>query len=468
MHDLPFLCPEANQSRHALSRRSFVKAGLLGSMGLSLADLLRADSMAKDKRQTDHQKSVIILWMRGGPSQHETWDPKPQAPADYRGAFGATNTNVTDIQICDLLPMSARIMDRWSIIRSLHHQDAGHSTADQLCFTGYPAKPNLAAEGPGNFYPSCGSIAVKQLQHVNPQLPAYVMIPRMVPGTGPGYLGPAQRPFETNSDPADTDLSGEKPFRIPNLELSGGLDLNRLDDRRSLTEQLDRLSRQVDSLEQMQAADAFQISAWRMLTDSAARTAFDLDAEPGAIRERYGFVPAYIAPTPDRCGVPAWSQRILLARRLVEHGVRLVTVDCRWWDTHVKGYESMRDGFLPRWDQAYSALIEDLSDRGMLESTLVLAWGEFGRSPKVNATGGRDHYPNVFSAAIAGGKVQGGRVIGASDAKGALPAENPKSPADVLATVYDHLGIDRDKQYLDPAGRPHPTLASGTVIRELF
>jgi uncharacterized protein (DUF1501 family) len=179
-------------------------------------------------------------------------------------------------------------------------------------------------------------------------------------------------------------------------------------------------------------------------------------------------MPAYQAPTPDRCGVPAWSQRFLLARRLVEAGVPLVTVDCRWWDTHVKGYETMRDGFLPRWDQAYSALLEDLAERGLLESTMVLAWGEFGRTPMVNSTGGRDHYPNVFSAAMAGGGIQGGRVIGESDSKGAFPLNNPKTPQDVLATVYRHLGVDTSVSYPDFSGRPVSVLPSGTVIGELF
>ena len=179
-------------------------------------------------------------------------------------------------------------------------------------------------------------------------------------------------------------------------------------------------------------------------------------------------MPEYRAPTPDRCSVPAWSQRVLLARRLVEAGVRLVTVDVRWWDTHVKGYETMRDGFLPRWDRAYTALIEDLDQRGMLDSTMVIAWGEFGRTPRVNATGGRDHYPGVFSAALAGGGIRGGRVVGQSDKHGAFPAENAKTPQDVLATMYRHLGIDTEESYTDHAGRPHRVLTSGEPINELF
>ena len=179
-------------------------------------------------------------------------------------------------------------------------------------------------------------------------------------------------------------------------------------------------------------------------------------------------MPQYDAPTPNRCGVPSWSQRILLARRLVEAGVRLVTVDLRWWDTHVKGYETMRDGFLPRWDQAYTALLQDLEERGLMDRVMVIAWGEFGRSPKVNATGGRDHYPGVFSAAMCGGGIQGGAVIGSSDAKGALPKDRPIRPQDVLATMYRHLGVDTEKQYTDFAGRPHPVLPFGDPIEELF
>jgi len=354
-------------------------------------------------------------------------------------------------------------MDKWSIIRSLHHTDAGHSSGDQICFTGYPPASEVPAEGPGNIFPSCGAVVAKQLQQKNPKLPAYVMIPRMVPGAGAAYLGNGCNPFETIADPAK-----DGSFRVPNFALPAGISLQRLDDRRALLDGIDNLKREVDQNGQMDAMDQFQQRAWNILSGKEAREAFDLDAEPRAIRERYGFIPEFKAPTPDRCGVPAWSQRLLLARRLVEAGVRLVTVDVRWWDTHVQGFDSMRNGFLPRWDRAYSALIEDLDQRGLLESTMVIAWGEFGRTPRVNANAGRDHWPNVFSAAVAGGGIQGGRVVGASDAKGGEPASNPKTPQDVLATMYRHLGVDLAVQYADHAGRPHSILPSGTPIQELF
>ncbi len=205
-----------------------------------------------------------------------------------------------------------------------------------------------------------------------------------------------------------------------------------------------------------------------ILTSSSARDAFDLDREPIAVREKYGFMPAFDPKASDRCGCPNWAQRMLLARRLVEAGVRLVTVDLRWWDTHVKGFESLRLGFLPRWDRAFAALIDDLETRGLLSSTLVVAWGEFGRTPRVNSNAGRDHYPNVFSAALAGGPIKGGRVVGSSDAHGAFPRANPKPPQDVLATIYKHLGIDTEAQYLDGSGRPISVLPSGKPLEEMM
>jgi Protein of unknown function (DUF1501) len=455
-------CPEFRRNLRRMDRRAFLKVGMLGAAGLTLSDLLRVEAQAKALGQSpDQLKSVIILWMRGGPSQHETWDPKPDAPSDYRGAFSSTPTKVPGIHICDHLPKSAAIMDKWSIIRSLHHDDAGHSSGDQLLFTGYHNEGNPDQ----NTKPSVGSIIAKQLQHQNPELPAYVMVPRMVPGTDSAYLGPAYKPFETGADPASTPVG---QFKVQNFQPPDGITVDRIGSRRGLLRSLDRLRRDADGSGMMDAMDQFSRQAWDMVTGPAAQEAFDLDAEPMSVRNRYGFMPEFKAPTPNRCGVPAWSQRFVLARRLVEHGVRLVTVDCRWWDTHVEGFETMQYGFLPRWDQAFTALIEDLQERGMMDTTMVLCWGEFGRTPRVNANNGRDHYPNVFSAAMAGGGIQGGRVVGSSDSKGAFPLDNPKTPQDVLATVYRHLGVDVTAQYADASGRPISVLPSGEPIKELF
>lgn len=433
---------------------------MLGLAGLSLPNLLRLEAQAgPEATRRRRANSVIILWMRGGPSHIDMWDPKPDAPAEYRGEFGTIESKVPGIRLGDLLPMCAKIMDKWSIVRSLNHLDAGHSSGDQICFTGYPSGPNPDE----NAMPSCGSIVAKQMGELEPRLPAYVMIPRMVPGTGPAYLGVACKPFETQADPANPG-----PFRMPNFVLPQGVTLERVGDRRSLLGGIDQIRRDLDASGQMDALDRFHQRAWDILTSLTARDAFDLDKEPAAIRERYGFMPAFDPKASNRCGSPAWSQRILLARRLVEAGVRLVTVDLRWWDTHVKGFESLKLGFLPRFDRAYSALLEDLEVRGLLESTLVVAWGEFGRTPRVNNDAGRDHYPNVFSAALAGGPIKGGRVVGESDSKGAFPKSNPKSPQDVLMTMYRHLGIDTNASYADDSGRPHKVLPFGEEIKELF
>lgn len=453
-------CPEFRQTLQHPDRRSFVKAGLLGSMGLTLSDLLRSDARASTDKAASGSRinSVIILWMRGGPSHIDMWDPKPDAPAEFRGEFGTKPSSVPGVNLIDLLPMSAKIMNKFAIIRSLHHHDAGHSTGDQICFTGYNSGP-MADE---NIHPSCGSIVSKQLGHLTPHLPAYVMIPRMVPGTNASYLGVSHKPFETQADPAQPG-----PFRLPNFTLPEGVTMERVGDRKGLLKSFDQVRREIDKTGQMHAADRYQQQAWDIVTSPAAREAFDLDREPQAVRQRYGFMEKFDAPTPDRCGCPAWSQRILLARRLVEAGVRLVTVDLRWWDTHVKGFESLKLGFLDRWDMAYTALIEDLETRGLLDTTMVLAWGEFGRTPKVNAQAGRDHYPGVFSAALAGGGIRGGTVVGASDEKGAFPKSNPKSPQDVLATIYRHLGVDTHAEYMNN-GRPVPVLPSGKPVEELF
>ena len=451
-------CPDFRRTLQHPDRRSFVKAGVLGSMGLSLSQLLRAEAKAGTRNSSGKLNSVIILWMRGGPSHIDMWDPKPDAPADYRGEFGTKSSKVPGINLIDLLPMSGKIMDKWSIIRSLYHHDAGHSTGDQICFTGYNAGP-MPDE---NVHPSCGAIVSKQFGHLSPHLPAYVMIPRMVPGTNSAYLGVSHKPFETQADPAKPG-----PFRLPNFSLPEGVTLEQVGDRKGLLKSFDAVRRDVDAFGQLEAVDRYQQKAWEIVTSSAAREAFDLDREPQSLRERYGFAPAFDPGAANRCGCPAWSQRILLARRLVEAGVRLVTVDLRWWDTHVKGFESLKLGFLDRWDRAYTALIEDLSSRGLLESTMVLAWGEFGRTPRVNTDAGRDHYPNVFSAALAGGGFKGGRVVGSSDEKGAFPKANPKTPQDVLATVYRHLGVDTHAEYLNN-GRPIPVLPNGRAIDELF
>jgi hypothetical protein len=443
-------------------RRSLLRLGVLGASGLALPELLRHEARAVEAgRSPDRERSVIILWMRGGPSQHDMWDPKPEAPAEIRGEFAPIATSVPGVQLTELLPLTAARMHKWALVRSLHHRpedgNVGHSDGDQVCFTGYPARPGDADT---NVMPSVGAYVARYQQALRPELPAWVMIPRMVPGTGPAWLGSAFGPFETQADPANHDI----PFRAPNFTPPPGVDVARVEQRAKLLGAIDRLERS----RAMHAVDAFQGQALDILTGGAAQRAFDLESEPRGLRERYGFQEAFDPRDPTRCGAPNWAQRMLLARRLVEAGVRLVTVDLRWWDFHVQGFDSQRRGFLPRWDQAYSALIDDLESRGMLDKTLVVAWGEIGRTPRVNAQAGRDHWPGLFSAAFVGGGVRGGTIVGASDRTGSEPLRDAKIPHDVLATIYRHLGIDVTQTNIDPNGRPHPVLPHGRVIEELF
>lgn len=457
-------CSEFRQSLQ-INRRGLLQLGALGSAGLTLGQLLQhqaqaAAAGAPAKKDT----SVIILWMRGGPSQLELWDPKPDAPAEIRGEFGTIETSVPGIRLGEHLPLSAKIMDKWSIIRSMHFRAedgmTDHSSGDQVCFTGYPA-----GRDPGiNVAPSVGSVVKKQLQHLSPRMPAYVMVPRMVPGTDSSYLGAACQPFETQADPGNTAA----PFSVPNLELGSGLSLDRLDSRQQLSKSLDQLRKKVDESRQMEALDVFSRQAWEIVTGPEARQAFDLESEPREVRERYGFPQPYTPRMRAGGDRPNWPQRLLLARRLVQAGVRLVTVDCRWWDTHDDNFWSLKNGFLPPWDMAYSALIEDLERTGQLEKTMVVAWGEMGRTPRVNATAGRDHWSRVFSVAMAGGGIRGGRVVGSSDKDAAEPKDNPKIAQDVLATLYRHLGVKTDVSYLDHFGRPLAVLPCGEPIRELF
>jgi hypothetical protein len=444
--------------RGGIDRRGVLKLGLAG--GLTLAQVLQANAAAPDLKR---KNSVILLHMRGGPSQLDTWDMKPDAPVEYRGEFKPIPTVVPGIDLCELLPRSAAIMDKWSIVRSLEHPkeygDVSHSRGDQVVFTGHAPGVNENV----NSHPSVGSVVSRQLQDLDRSMLAYVMVPRMIPGTGPAYLGARCAPFETLADPANRNAK----FEVPNLSIPSEA-IGRATDRRSLLTSLDGIRRNLDQSGLLQATDTYQQQAWELVTGQRVQKAFDLDSEPQSVRDRYGYPEKYTPRMRAGGDNPGWNQRLLLARRLVEAGVRLVTVDVRWWDTHDDNFWSLRNGFLPPWDQCYSALIEDLEQRGLLDTTLVVAWGEHGRTPRINGTAGRDHWMSAFSAALAGGGVRGGRAIGATDSKAETVKENPKHPQDVLATIYRHLGVDPEVSYLDHAGRPIPVLPFGKPIDELF
>ena len=425
-----------------ISRRDLLKIGALSFGGLGLGDLLRASAQADVSRRKD--LSVILLWKGGGPSHLETWDLKPEAPAEFRGTFNPIPSIIPGYQVSEHLPYSARVVDRLAILRSVSHPDGGHESASHLVLTGYKPTNDI----PSNEVPSYGSIVSHELGAKTEGFPAYVTLPHCGKGMAASYLGVAYNPFETLGDP-----SSEK-FSVRNLQLPSGLTIEQLDHRMAMLKQFDKMRRDVDASGLIDGMDTFTQQAWNLVTSPAVQKAFDINAEDAQLRERYG--------------KHDWGQNMLLARRLVEAGVRFVTVDVGGWDTHANNFESMKNRQLPKFDRSFATLIEDLDQRGRLDNTLVLVWGEFGRTPRINTNNGRDHWPNVFSVVMAGGGLKRGIILGESDPRAEFPKERPCSPQDVLATMYHLLGIDRHKSFTNDANRPVEILNYGEPIHEIL
>ena len=402
--------------------------------------------------------------MWGGPSQLETYDLKPDAPSEYRGPFRPIATKVPGLDVCELFPLQAGLGDKVSLIRSLHHTMSAHNDASIELLTGKtPAKPDPTSTSRSE-HPDFGMFASKLLGRRPDGLPRYVGIPRQPFMTQPTYLGVSHSAFATG----DPSTEGYRP---PNLSLSAGVDGHRLDDRRGLLAQFDRMRRDVDDSGLREGLDGFQTSALQMLTNPRIAEAFDLGKEDPRLRDRYGR--------------HLWGQSMLLARRLAEAGASVITVDAlaptlsdRYfsWDDHINPQtrwdlaDAMRHR-APFMDQALSALISDVYARGLDRKVLIVAAGEFGRTPRLtHASGliGRDHWPDAQSALVSGGGLRMGQVVGATNSRGEYPAERPLSPQDLLATIYRHLGIDTRAEFRDFAGRPFPILSGGEPIRELI
>jgi hypothetical protein len=435
------------------TRRDLLRAGALGLAGLTLPDWLRL--RADGAGAADSGRSVIVIWLDGGPPQHETYDPKPEAPSDFRGPLGAIGTRVPGVQLAELLPRHAALMDKIALIRSMHHDNGDHFAAAHWMLTGHHGS-NAVNMAPT--HPSVGSVASKLKGPRRPGLPAYVGLPHthsvgLVPGYhGAAYLGRAFDPFTADGDPNGAG------YQAPNLTLPGGLDAMRLDNRRALHQAFDAANRELDA--GGEELDRFEQEAFALLTSPEARRAFDLSREDPRLRDRYGR--------------HQWGQSALVARRLVEAGVRFVTLTFGGWDFHSNLERGMKS-VLPVLDAAVATLIDDLDRRGRLGETLVLVMGEFGRTPKINQglpqdpVPGRDHWGNVMSVLAAGGGVRGGRVVGASNARGEVPRERPTTPADLVATMYYVLGIDPETTFNDRLKRPIPIVPQGGApIRELF
>ena len=441
------------------SRRTALKAGFLGLLGLSSADLLRLQAAGVAKPTG---KSVILLWLDGGPSHLESYDPKPDAPSEYRGPWGAIRTNVPGIHLSEQLPRHAKLADKMVFLRSLHHDNGDHFAAAHWMLTG---RFGSHSTDQAQKFPSVGSY-VSRIQGANaPGLPAYVGLPAaesvyLYPGyQGAAYLGRAYNPFDVQTQQKYLAASHTGVITPPQCLENFGGDTGRIRGRLDLLGSIDHLRRDLDRSGVMEAMDRHQQHAVDMVVGGNAREALDITKESDKTRERYGR--------------NAWGHYTLMARRLVESGVSFVTVDMPHWDDH-SSIEKSHGYKLPVLDRAASSLIEDLSERGMLKDVLVVVMGEFGRTPKINdgqpgiPVPGRDHWGNAFSVMMAGGGLKGGQVIGATNDKGEHPIERALTPADVLATIYHVLGIDPSQTFLDHAGRPVPMLDSFQPIAEII
>ena len=457
---LTFTGRGSTQTCDGITRRDFLQAGTLGAIGLSMTQLMTLKAMGKVAEGRD-DNSVIMIFNLGAPSQIDLFDPKPDAPAEIRGPFKTIATASKDIQLTELLPLHAKVADKFSIVRSCYHTAAAvHDTGHQMMQTG-----RLFTGGVNTPHVGC---AMQFLRGQRNELPGHIILPQAMGPTGgnmphgqdAGFLGKGYDPFILNSDPSKPD------FKVPDLLPPKEIGEARLERRKKLRDVVDATVKNFESSESAQLMDSNFASAFKLMTSKAARDAFDLTREPQAVRDRYGMT--------------RFGQCCLLARRLVEAGVRFVTIntfitvfDEITWDVHgSKPFTSitgMKDIVCPMYDQGYSALIEDLDKRGMLPRTMVCNLAEFGRTPRINPAGGRDHWPQCWSIYFAGGGVQGGRVVGRSDDKGAYPVERPVSPSDVVATIYKSLGVDLHTDLPGPQGRPFPVADfHAKAITELF
>jgi hypothetical protein len=427
------------------TRRNFLQIGA-PLLGLGLADLLRLESRAAESIRPGSRKSLIVFWTDGGVSQQDTWDMKPDAPSEYRGMYEPIGTNVPGVQLSEKLPFQAAVMDRLSIVRSVHHENGIHAPSSHWMQTGCFG-PTLARNAAQK--PSFGSVISRSMGSRQPPIPAYITIPKSEAFgyQGAVYLGKAFNPFEVGGDPNAAD------FRLPNLSLPAGLTEQTIDSRRALLKTFDTLRRDIDDSGVMEGLDTFKSQALEMVAGDQVRAAFDLNSEDSDLRDTYGR--------------HRYGQSALLARRLVEAGARCVNINTGNWDHHndiAKGLEE----HLPPLDKAIAALVADLTTRGMLDDVIIYCVGEFGRTPRMNGHAGRDHWADCFSVLLAGGGIQGGRVVGASEKWGGGVQERPVTPPDLLATIYHTLGIPLDTHFEDASGRPVSIVGSGRPIAELF
>lgn len=441
-----------------MERRSYLKLGLAGLAGGSFTDLLalraaNANDAAARGQTATKPSSCILIWMDGGPTHFETFDPKPDAPAEIRGDFRPIKTNVSGIEICEHLPQLAKIADKYSIIRSVCHNQGNHGAGNHYMMTGAPPRIPVGCGAFVSFHPSLGSVAAYERPAPH-GLPSYFTMPSMSRSGGPNFLGAKYAPFIVANDP------NNKHFRVRDVELPNGLASERFQARRDLRSLVDTMPRFTsrETFDPVAAYDDNYEQGYELVLTPDAQKAFEIGKEPDDLRDRYGR--------------NSFGQRALLARRLVESGVPFVTIYDGGWDHHSDLFGALATR-LPSWDQTVATLISDLDQRGLLETTMVIALGEFGRTPKISTLPGqtkpgRDHWANAMSILFAGGGSRGGQVIGATDRQGYAPIERVLSPENYVSTVYRKLGIDPNKIYYTPAGRPTHLVSDPTPIAELM
>ena len=425
-----------------------MRVGWLGGVGLSLGQYLNLQAQAEQSQMVAKAKSVIHIYLQGGFAHMDSFDPKPDAPAEYRGILSPIPTSIPGTYFSSHMPFSAKIADKITVVRSMTHTEVDHSRGEHSMFTGYRPSPALV-------YPSMGSVVADQLG-VRQAMPAYVCVPNQ--GSqflGSGYLSNSCGQFALGTDPARSN------FTVRDLNLAKGVDEDRFQRRKDLKNLVDDHFRSQLQDDAVSTMDSLYQRAYDLLSSSEARGAFSLKGESDETKELYGMKPHGPVLRPSA------GARFLIARRLVEAGARFVTVTYGAWDTHAFHYRSIEPQ-LPDFDRAFAGLISDLDQRGILDSTLVMVTSEFGRTPKINAGGGRDHWPRVFSIVMAGGGVRRGYIHGASDALAAEPADAPLSVEDYVTTVYHLLGIDASASLMSPGDRPQPIVLNGTVARDLL
>ena len=438
-----------------MGRRDFLQIGLGGALGLGFCDLLRLRAgaaetvVAPNAAGAGKNINCILVWLDGGPSHYETFDPKPDAPAEIRGEFKPISTRIPGVQFSECVPKLADVADRLTIVRSIHHKDPNHGGGNHYLMTGSPTPAPVACGAFVTFHPSFGSMTSYE-RGLRNGMPAYVAMPQVSRSGGPNFLGGQHAAFNIDGNPDN------KNFKVRDVTLPADISEGRATSRLELRQSLDRMQRFSDKLTDDPAVtfDQFYAQGLQLVRSQAAQAAFDIHREDEKVRESYGR--------------NDFGQRLLLARRLVSVGVSFVSVYYGGWDHHTKIFDAYKGDHLKRFDQGMAALIRDLDERGQLDNTLVIALGEFGRTPKINKDAGRDHWPGAMSVLMAGAGVPRGQIVGATDPKGYYASDNVYRPEDFAASLYTKLGIDPNQVLHTTTGRPIPLVNEGRLIKELF